>query len=214
MQCLEFHNVAGEWLEGQHTADAATHLASCAACRGLLADLEAIRSAGVQFAADTDIEPPVRVWNSLRAQLEAEGLIRETVSRNWLAALWSGTPRLALAGAYSVLLIALSVFIGTRQQNPPDLAENSSAQLAGTEAAHLQAPGLTQRAVSSMHEHNPEVTAHYQRSLAIVDNSIRMCEKTLREQPQNDLAREYLLAAYQQKSELLSAMAERVATGD
>jgi hypothetical protein len=41
-----------------------------------------------------------------------------------------------------------------------------------------------------------------------------MCEKSVREEPQNDVAREYLYGAYQQKAELLAMMVERGALGD
>jgi hypothetical protein len=49
--------------------------------------------------------------------------------------------------------------------------------------------------------------------LDIVDNFIADCEQRVKEQPQDDLAREYLSGAYQQKAELLSALMERGGSG-
>jgi len=40
-----------------------------------------------------------------------------------------------------------------------------------------------------------------------------MCEKDVREQPENEMAREYLYGAYQQKAELLSTAMDRSTTG-
>jgi len=46
-------------------------------------------------------------------------------------------------------------------------------------------------------------------NLKKVNEFIAECERRLKEQPQDELTREYLSAAYQQKAELLSAMIER-----
>ena len=46
-------------------------------------------------------------------------------------------------------------------------------------------------------------------NLAIVDNYIALCEKSVREEPENEVAREYLYQAYQQKADLLAQMTER-----
>jgi hypothetical protein len=48
------------------------------------------------------------------------------------------------------------------------------------------------------------VTDSIRRNLQIVDNFIAMCEKDVHEQPDNQMAREYLYGAYQQKAELLA----------
>ena len=57
------------------------------------------------------------------------------------------------------------------------------------------------------------VTASIRRNLGIVDNFIAMCEKSVREQPDNEMAREYLYGAYQQKAELLATATSRSMTG-
>ena len=48
------------------------------------------------------------------------------------------------------------------------------------------------------------VTDSIHRNLGIVDNFIVLCEKSVREQPDNEMAREYLYGAYEQKAELLA----------
>jgi len=40
-----------------------------------------------------------------------------------------------------------------------------------------------------------------------------MCEKNVREQPENEMAREYLYGAYEQKAELLAAAMDRSTSG-
>ena len=56
---------------------------------------------------------------------------------------------------------------------------------------------------------NPAVTASLHQNLAIVDNYIALCEKSVNEEPQNEVARDYLYEAYQQKADLLAQMTER-----
>ena len=51
------------------------HVAGCAACSSLLADFESIVVAATQLPSE--VEPHSRVWVALRAQLEAEKIIRE-----------------------------------------------------------------------------------------------------------------------------------------
>ena len=57
------------------------------------------------------------------------------------------------------------------------------------------------------------MTASIRRNLGIVDNFIAMCEKDVREQPDNEMAREYLYGAYEQKAELLATATSRSMTG-
>src|SRR5271155_4534025 len=51
------------------------HLAACVHCQDLLADFSTIVAAARALPAE--LEPPARIWISLRAQLESEGLIRD-----------------------------------------------------------------------------------------------------------------------------------------
>ena len=53
------------------------------------------------------------------------------------------------------------------------------------------------------------VNLSLRRNLQIVDNFILDCEQRLKEDPDDQLARDYLTGAYQQKAELISVMMER-----
>jgi hypothetical protein len=53
------------------------------------------------------------------------------------------------------------------------------------------------------------VDASFRQNLQQVDDFIADCERRVNEAPQDELAREYLSYAYQQKAELLSAMMDR-----
>src|SRR5712692_2825019 len=162
MQCQEFEQVFEQQEAAPLPADAAAHLGACGQCRAMVSDLEAIQAVARGMAA-AQVEPPERLWVSLRAQLISEGLIREPAeavhTAGWLSGWFAGVPRPALAGAYLAFVLA---------------------------AAGLTA--VQRRTISAMRQNNPVVTDSLRKNLDIVDNFIAMCEKDVREEPQNDVA--------------------------
>lgn len=216
MQCHEFELSLEQNAFERLPADAAAHLGDCGQCRALVSDLEAIQAAARQLPAE--VNPPERVWVSLRAQLEAENLIRKPVAgdreitehRGWFAWL----PRPALAGAFLSVLLAAAVLIGVRsdfrRQQYATLREPQPA----TTLVASQLTAVEHHTVSALRPQNPTITASLRENLDIVDNFIALCEKSVREEPHNQLAREYLFGAYQQKADLLAAMMDRGAVGD
>jgi hypothetical protein len=55
---------------------------------------------------------------------------------------------------------------------------------------------------------DPSVQVIYQKSLRSLDNSINECRASVRRQPADDLAQQYLLTAYAQKAEVLTSALE------
>jgi hypothetical protein len=207
MNCNEFYAVAADWLEGARSAPARAHLEACPRCRGFVAELEAISSAALELEQATPA-PPERVWAGLRAQLQAEGLIRETreaaAEPVRMADLLAGLfRRPAFAGTFAVIF-ALAVVLAGLPGGPP-----TEDQIA---LVHPVAAPQVQTSVQA-DARNPAVAATYKQSMELVDRFIAMCEKTVREQPENTVAREYLYSAYQQKADLLATLVER-STGD
>ena len=208
IDCNTFFNQLEQWMEGGRSADAEAHLRGCPRCRALVEDLESIHQTALSLE-DVDIAPPDRIWIALRSQLEQEGLIHgerhgwAQALKGWFGGVFSAVPRPALAGAYMVALIAVGIalagpgyrrFNGTQVPTQPLTAQLNSAE---------------RDAVSSMMNSDPVVTASLQKNLAIVDNYIALCEKSVQEEPENEIARDYLYGAYQQKADLLAQMTER-----
>lgn len=208
--CNQFMEFAGAWMEGERLPGVEEHLRSCVRCRTLVADLEAIRAAGHALASE-EIDLPPRVWLNIRAGLEAEGLIR---SRNWLdrlPELFGEFSRPALAGAYASLLLVAALLLGFQT----DFQSNQEQWLTGTQSAaasvdtQLRTAEQASVAAIANHEHDPAVSASLNQNLAIVDNLISVCEKSMQEDPQNEMARDYLYGAYQQKADLLATISDR-----
>ena len=198
-------------MEGERPSAAEAHLRTCANCRALVEDLESIRQAAAEL---TDVAPPERVWVSLRAQLEQEGLIRDASARKsgawqWLTRPFTAWPRLAIAGAYLAALIAVAFALSGPIDQRYDDYRWSSATQDSTAPLSAQLNTAEQAGFTSLATSDPTVTASLHDNLAIVDNYIALCEKSVRDEPENEVARDYLYTAYQQKAELVAQIAER-----
>ena len=79
MQCKELEAVLESEGLSPLPPEAREHLAGCSNCQDLLADLSAIVVAAKRVPAE--VTPPDRIWISVRAQLEAEGIIRDAEPR-------------------------------------------------------------------------------------------------------------------------------------
>lgn len=211
-QCIEFRSYAGDWMEGRRLPQAEAHLRQCAACRSLIQDLETIRQAAGTLGAEA-AEPPERLWAAIRARAEAEGLIREAGWADRLRNWWPALPRPALATASFAVVFALAAWVGLQVQPQVRLAGPTEA---GDSLAEFRASvdRAGEQAATVIAARNPAVAVSYRENLAIVDNFILLCEKTVREQPQNQLAREYLYGALQQKAELVATVMERGTLGE
>jgi hypothetical protein len=242
MQCKDIEFVLEQEGFEPLPEDARAHLAECAECRNYVADLTSI--VDVANKLPTEIAPPERVWISLRAQLEAEEIIRTPVdaipapSGRWWESLGALFSNRVLATATVAILIAAAVVFQVRRDrvsretpapiakmNPapqlapanapadrgttpstPTMAQTPPAEFAiPAQALSDQEPVATGMIASS----NSTVDASLRDNLKKVNEFIADCERHLKEQPQDELTREYLSAAYEQKAELLSAIIER-----
>jgi len=208
MNCNAFLDQLEQWMEGDRSADAQSHLTACPQCRGVVDDLESIHQAAASMEA-ADPAPPEKIWLALRSQLEEDGLIHgeertwAKVLTTWFGGVFSAVPRPALAGAYLVALIAVGVAMSGRSYTPIEGSQVS------TQPLMAQLNTAEQDAVSSMMNSDPAVTASFHKNLAIVDNYIALCEKSVQQEPESEVARDYLYGAYQQKAELLARITER-----
>jgi hypothetical protein len=212
ISCRDFQEQFEPSVDTPRDVTAQAHIRDCVACRSFIEDLGAIRAAAHGFAAN-DPEPPARIWVSLRAQLEEEGIIRSAAPRTWFGERFGGwfnsLPRPALAGAYLCALLAIAFGLS----GPINARLNRQRWLDGTQdsttplSAHLMSAEQASFSPSAASE--SPVTASLHKNLEIVDNYIKLCENSVREEPDNEDARDYLYGAYQQKADLLAQMSER-----
>jgi hypothetical protein len=224
MQCKDVELVVEQEGLAPLPEAARAHVAGCRHCQGFVADLATIVSAAHELPAE--LEPPALVWLSLQAQLELDGIIKTPVvaSQGERSSWWHGFSDLfrsrTLATAAVGLLIAVAGVVEMRQ--PPNrLVPETAKVVAGPAEPGWQIPFKQTAKVLNEQEvdlRNMQLAStspmapvddSYRQSLQQVDEFIADCERRVKAAPEDDLAREYLSNAYQQKAELLSAMMDR-----
>jgi hypothetical protein len=209
MRCEEFELYAVQWMEGERAPEAAEHFQTCTRCSTRMADLELIASAAATLP---ELDPPASLWTSLRSKLDEEGLLRTRKSLgDRLREFFPEAPRTALATATISALAALLLFL---PPSPVPRISTGSSAAWGLTRVHDQLATAEADANRDVRLRDPEVVASYQQNLALVDNLIGECQRQMNEDPNDELARQYLVAAYQQKTDLLSALSERDALGE
>jgi len=225
MQCNELEQILEGQTDGSLPEVATAHIKGCENCRALTADLEAIHAAAIELGAE-EIAPPEHVWLSLRNQLEAEGIIHEPLPAHESAkpVWWLAFQRPALAGAFlSLVLVAAGMISVMGNSTPtaghltgsPQLESKQSASVVPSAENVFREEMMTvgYQNAAGIQAYDAEVTDSIRRNLSVVDNFIAMCEKDVLEQPENEMAREYLYGAYEQKAELLATAMDRSTTG-
>jgi hypothetical protein len=211
MNCEEFERQSEHWMDGHRAPEAREHAMECERCRAMVEDLDAIRLFAPQLAATA--APPERLWTSIRAQLEREGLIHEP---GWMERVggWvrvSARP-VATAAAAALTLALIAMTVATRVQAPRPVATGPawlSSDQPELSSVDTQLDHVERGAIRSLRTPNPAVREALQENLMIIDRQIARCEKTLEQAPSDENTRDYLYDAYQQKAELLNMMAER-----
>ena len=204
MQCRDVEVVLEqEGLEPLPEA-ARAHVAQCRHCQGFLADLETIVSVAVQLP--DEVEPPARVWVSLRNQLEREGLIRggadvaPGASRWGLLGEWFGSRTWATVTVGLLIALAGVIQLSQSPEPPADTGLAQTAKVLSEQEVDLRNMHLSSTS---------PVDASLQQNLEQLNEFIADCERHFKAAPRDELAREYLADAYQQKAVLLAAMMDR-----
>jgi hypothetical protein len=164
-------------------------------------------------------DPPARVWANIRAALAEEGTLSEPVPRwqrwfRYVGVLPDPAPiasvaALAILGI--LLLVHSRVFQSNLTSNPPKLVAEaaSAADYVSDDAKLTHTLEEMEKSYWAREKSlDPSVQVIYQKSLRSLDNSINECRASVRRQPADDLAQQYLLTAYAQKAEVLTSALE------
>src|SRR5260370_31392189 len=106
---------------------ARAHVATGSYCQGFVADLANIVSIANKFPAE--VEPPARVWASLRAQLELEGIIKTPVvpAHDGRSSWWHGFNDLFRSRALAIATVGLLIVAaGVLQMRQPSHAPGAT----------------------------------------------------------------------------------------
>ncbi len=216
MNCAQFELEASDYSEGLLAADSRRacdgHLATCAACRVMVADVRAIVAAAQQL--DTHVPSP-QVWMRIAAAIEAE---RPSGLRAFLG-LGAGSVawRPALAVTSLVILLTGGSWLSWREVVQG--GKSAGAPAAGTQAQALQsvetemrlAEDHYARAISSLEQIarsdagslDGQTAAVLHENLTVIDRAIGESRAALQNEPANDLAQDSLFGALRSKVALL-----------
>jgi hypothetical protein len=219
MRCRKAQEYVSRSIDGELSERGATrlerHLAACADCRALQADLLRIVHGAAGLAVP---EPSEKVWLKIRAGLTA-GQAEPASRRSGDArrpAFGLGLPALRTAGvaAAALFLVILGVVVGLRLGRPASSAPvGPEAREKYTLAKLDEAERFYQQAITSLSEAfaagkgtlAPQVAELFERNLSVIDTTIQACRRAVLAEPDDLDARNYLLAAYTQKITLLDS---------
>jgi predicted anti-sigma-YlaC factor YlaD len=225
MRCRQARKLVSLYVDGdlapRRAAELELHLESCAGCRSLLGDFQAIAGAAAGLDAG---EPSAAVWERIRAGVAEAARSNagepgfagsRDVSRE-RRTLWTGPAWLRWAGATAsaFILVALGVFIGMRlDKGGPAAASVGKGGVREVTARLDEAERYYQQAVRSLGQafaaakgdFPAEVVEVFEKNLAVVDGTIAACRKAVAQAPDNVELRNFLLAAYMDKVNLLDS---------
>ncbi len=212
MQCSELESVFEREGLAPLSAEAREHLAQCSACGHFLADITGIVAAAHGLPAE--IEPPARIWISIRAELEREGVIRGVSLGSEAPSWWQSFAELFRnRGLATAAVTAMALVVALLVFRPPNAPVLEAQDDFGPTLNVLseQENDLANMRLASTGANMPmsPVDTSLQQNLQQVDEFIADCQRHLKEEPSDQLAREYLTNAYQQKAQLLSTMIDR-----
>jgi len=178
-----------------HSLEDEAHLQSCRPCAAVRADLDEI-SQQARLLQESD-EPSPRVWNSIEIALRNEGLIRQPElepSRVRHAAPRWKLAWLAPLAAAAVVILGVVMF---RTTHAPDLASAPAVQVQETTASSEE-----EQMVRLVADRTPALRAAYEADLRAVNDYIREAEGSAKANPQDEMAHQHLMSAYEQRAML------------
>jgi anti-sigma factor RsiW len=175
MSCEKFSDSIGALVDGTIGPEAKRaldeHLATCAACRTLAADLRRIHEEAARLPR---VEPPPDLWVRVRARLETQtaGLKTLPTPTTWVAAVLAGLKtrltfsfRLAVATSAIVLLLAVATgYVLLRERAVQPAAPSGQAPRAQISAAGGNAND--QEFVQSVEMELRLAEQHYEKAIA------------------------------------------------
>ena len=212
--CQDLQPLLSDFVDGQLAGDeraaVIAHLETCAACRGLVADLEHLRATARQLRP---IPPPDHVWLEVAGQIRLDAPASPAVSP---AAVARPTRRAAaqwLGLAAALVLVTLGVYLVDALRTPPSgpaappaaAASGGSIDTVAKELSlafeHYDKAIAELQLIAQSNEGalDPVVASTLQKNLAVVDRAIADSRAALAADPENEPARESLLDSLRRK---------------
>jgi ferric-dicitrate binding protein FerR (iron transport regulator) len=218
MNCAKAARWTSEYADGALDAGKSArlerHLESCPACRELLRDFRAMARDARRLDAP---KIPAQAWTRIRARLRDGAAVPLGDKRPAFATSPLGVRRFAFAAASLALMVvaAGALFFSLRKgkdlvvEGPDQQEQRTLAKLDEAERYYeLAVRSLNEALAGDKGRLSPAVAEMFEKNLEVVDATIRACRQAIRSEPDNVQARDYLLAAYEEKIVLMGDLLE------
>ena len=199
MTCAEFQHDLPEFIESGGKQEQMGHLNTCPICSDLVQDLKYIADAARLLVPMHDPSPTV--WQGIEQSLRREGLLRPAGGPARLEPfLIPGAGRANFAkwmaaAAATVVVLALIAYNAIIRQPAPE-AHNQFPAAVGSLDSNDEA------LLTEVADRSPAARSAYQQSMRSVNAYIRDAKKAADDDPDDTVAREHLMNAYEQKAAL------------
>ncbi len=200
-------------LDSRKSSHLEKHLEECQDCQKLLKDFERMAKSNQELET---LSPSPQTWLKIRERLAAEeqkilGFERQKRS---VFSLLSNPPLLKYALSASFLLafiigglvLGLRYWRGKEVPSGEKLRKYTLARLNEAERNYELAIKALWKAASAQENIDPQLAEVFKRNLEIIDSSIAACRQILLQNPEDIEARNYLLAVYRRKLDVLHEM--------
>jgi hypothetical protein len=199
-------------LSSEQTQQLEAHVHGCDSCRKLRDDFAAISKDAGNLEKKT---PSENVWNRIQKSMTTDRIVEHSPRprKAWSLSLSPGL-RPVLASSFALILILAAVFFGLRQfgTQPANGGLDPSQQFAlsklkEAEGHYRMAIEALSAAVTAREaDFDPQILAVFQKNLTVVNQSIEACRQAVLSDPNDFDSRSYLLAIYQDKTDLLNEL--------
>ena len=193
-------------LESGQVRKLENHLDGCAACRVFHSDMKSIIAGAKKLEA---LNPSDGLWSDIEREIHKRNRMARIQRKPLLPKfpLYSRSPVFAIGTLFGVLILIPLLFfvgpyLGDKNIDPgtPVLVNYNIA-----EQHYQSAIEALDQAISNQEKKlNPELLAVFKKNLAIIDDSIRICKKSIENSPDIRETNKLLLICYRKKIELLT----------
>ncbi len=200
MNCADFQRVLPDIIETGGGAEESSHLHSCAICSDLVQDLKYIAEAARMLVPMEDPSP--QVWARIESSLQHEGFVRPARGTVRMEPfLISGNRRgnfYGWAGIAAMALIAITMLVFNRLHSVPAIDTGTTTQATATQGEIISADDKI--LVNAIDQKNHSMGEMYKKKLRSVESYITDAKRSVAQNPRDDIARQHLMNAYQQKA--------------
>lgn len=203
-------------LKTSQRASLEQHLRDCPDCQQLLIEFQGIVRSAKELE---EFSPSDQLWGKIKTRLKTEKqevIVPQFPNREWYHLLFR-PPKLkyALSAALVLVVVIGAVTFGFWYWKGRGVLGGNNLQrytLAKLEKAErhykLAIKALAEVVTAQEESIDPQAAEVFRINLRIIDASIKTCKQAVMSEPENIEARNYLLAVYREKLDLLNSMME------